>query len=82
MTDAIQIAIPRGASGDLPCRILHAVLADEFPTYGSIQTRTGASKSSISYWLHKMRSAGLVSFIDRRQGTIRPAVQVVVMHLG
>lgn len=62
--------------GDGATRVLLAVLAGCY-TYADLIDRTGFTRATIHWHLHRLRDLGLVSFTNAQQGTLRPTVRLV-----
>jgi SOS-response transcriptional repressor LexA len=70
--------VPNDAIGNGATRVLLAVMADEHPTIRRVCAATGlASTSTVLAHLRALRRAGLVSWADGKDGTLRATCYVV-----
>jgi Mn-dependent DtxR family transcriptional regulator len=63
-------------------RVLLAIMADPFPSSGTIAARTGLSRPWVHMMIHKLRDEGLVDFVDGQKGTLRPRVKALPVLTG
>lgn len=67
------MSLPPGAISDTPTRILLLVICGH-RTQRAICRALGKSQATVNHHAHTLRDAGLVSWDDRKQGTLLPLV--------